>query len=84
MFSKDLFVRFIVLFYLYHKYVNNTKEVNIMKTTVYRTNFANRPHAPYPNAATYREVLHKALDLLLVAAIGTGAAAAFLFLAVLF
>ena len=55
-----------------------------MKTTAYRTNFANRPHAPYPNAATYREVLHKVLDLLLVGAIGAGAAAAFLFMAVLF
>lgn len=42
--------------------------------------FANRPHAPYPNAATYREVLHKALDMVLVAAIGIGSAAICLFL----
>ena len=77
-------VRFIVQYRLYDRYVNNTKEVTIMKTTAYRTNFANRPHAPYPNAATYREVLHKVLDLLLVGAIGAGAAAAFLFMAVLF
>ena len=55
-----------------------------MKTTAYTTTFANRPHAPYPNAATYREVLHKALDMLLVAAIGVGAAASLLFIAVLF
>ena len=54
-----------------------------MKTTAYKVDFANRPHAPYPNAATYREVLHKALDLLLVAAIGVGAAAGLLFLTVL-
>lgn len=52
-----------------------------MKTITLRpTDFANRPHAPYPNAATYREVMHKALDLLLVAAIGAGTAAIGLFL----
>ena len=55
-----------------------------MKTIAYKTDFANRPHAPFPNAATYREVLHKALDLLLVAASGVGAAASLLFFAVLF
>ncbi len=48
--------------------------------TIYQKYIANLPHAPYPNAATYREVLHKVLDLLLVAAIGVGAAAIFLFL----
>ena len=52
-----------------------------MKTiTLKANNFANRPHAPYPNAATYREVMHKVLDMLLVAAIGAGAAAIGLFL----
>ncbi len=55
-----------------------------MKTiTATQVSFANRPHAPYPNAATNREVLHKVLDLLLVAAIGVGAAAIFLFLLVI-
>ena len=54
-----------------------------MKTTTYKTTLANRPRAPYPNAATYREVFQKVLDLLLVAAIGVGAAASFLFLMVL-
>lgn len=48
--------------------------------TLKATDFANRPHAPYPNAATYREVVHKALDMLLVAAIGIGTAAIGLFL----
>ena len=52
-----------------------------MKTITLRAgNFANRPHAPYPNAATYRDVIHKALDMLLVAAIGIGTAAIGLFL----
>ena len=52
-----------------------------MKTATLRTtNFANRPHAPYPNAATYRDVIHKALDMLLVAAIGISTAAIGLFL----
>lgn len=48
--------------------------------TMKAINFINRPHAPYPNAATYREVLHKALDMILVAAIGVGTAAIGLFL----
>ena len=52
-----------------------------MKTlTLTATDFANRPHAPYPNAATYRDVIHKALDGLLIAAIGIGTAAIGLFL----
>lgn len=54
-----------------------------MKTTTYKKSFANRPHAPYPNAATYREVLHKLFDLVMVAVIGAAAAASLLFMAVL-
>ena len=46
-----------------------------MKTTVIRTK------APaYPNTATRRQIAHKILDLLLMAAIGAGAAAMLLFL----
>ena len=52
-----------------------------MKTaTVRRTNYAQMPNLPYPNAATRREILGKFLDLLLVGAIGVGAAAIFLFM----
>lgn len=52
-----------------------------MKTAVtYRTDYAPQPNLPYPNAATRRELINKAVDLLLVAAIGVGAAAILLFL----
>ena len=52
-----------------------------MKTNVlYRTNYANRPNLPYPNAATRRELFGKFLDLLLMAALGAGSAAILLFL----
>ncbi len=46
-----------------------------MKTAVYKHNahFSVRP--AYPNAATRKEILHKVLDLLLVAASGMGIAA---------
>lgn len=51
-----------------------------MKTNViYRTDYANRPNLPYPNAATRRELLNKFLDLLLMGALGVGAAAILLF-----
>lgn len=50
-----------------------------MKTAVVkRTN--NMPVIPYPNAATKQEMLHKILDMLLVAAIGAGLAASLIFL----
>ena len=52
-----------------------------MKTiTTTQVTFANRPHVPYPNAATNREIFQKVLDMLLVAAMGVGAAAIFLFM----
>lgn len=55
-----------------------------MKTiTLYRTDYANRPNLPYPNAATRQEITNKILDLLLMAALGIGAAAILLFLVVL-
>lgn len=55
-----------------------------MKTaTLYRSDYANRPHVPYPNAATRREIMHKFLDLLTMAALGIGAAAIILFLVTL-
>lgn len=46
-----------------------------MKTTVMQ-----RRAPAYPNAATRRQVAHKVLDLLLMAAIGAGAAAVALFI----
>ena len=52
-----------------------------MKAIVlYRNDYAKRPNLPYPNAATRRELFSKFLDLLLMAAIGAGAAAILLFL----
>jgi hypothetical protein len=38
-----------------------------------------RKPLPYPNAATRRELIHKFLDLLLMGALGVGAAAILLF-----
>lgn len=55
-----------------------------MKTTViYRNEVRSMPQLPYPNAATRRELIRKALDILTMAAIGVGAAAILLFLIVL-
>ena len=52
-----------------------------MKTAVCKIN--TRPAIPYPNAATRQELLHKALDTLLVAASGMGIAAVILLIMVL-
>jgi hypothetical protein len=52
-----------------------------MKTAICKSNY--RPAVPYPNAATRREVLHKILDTLLVAASGMGIGAMLLLLLVL-
>lgn len=52
-----------------------------MKTAVCKS--AYRPAIPYPNAATRREVFHKVLDTLLVAASGMGIAAILLLCMVL-
>lgn len=41
-----------------------------MKTTTYKTSALDR--IPYPNAATRRELLHKALDTALVTVSGIG------------
>lgn len=52
-----------------------------MKTTaIYQTDYANRPNLPYPNATTRRELVNNFLDLLLMGALGMGAAAILLFL----
>ena len=53
-----------------------------MKTAVCKLNnrFAARP--AYPNAATLTEILHKVLDLLLVAASGMGIAAMLLYITI--
>jgi len=51
-----------------------------MKTaTAHRTDLANRPHLPFPNAATKRQILDRFIELLLMAALGIGAAAIVLF-----
>jgi len=52
-----------------------------MKTAVCKTNC--RLTVPYPNAATRKEMFHKMLDTLLVAASGMGIGAILLLLMVL-
>ncbi len=52
-----------------------------MKTAV--LNKKEFPLAPYPNAATRREVMHKIVDSLLIIASSAGVAAAILLLAAL-
>lgn len=55
-----------------------------MKTATLRKHDVNTlPELPYPNAASRRELLHKLLDLLLVGAMGAGAAAILLLVMVL-
>lgn len=55
-----------------------------MKTaTIRKTNASALPNLPYPNAASRRELFNKVLDLLLVGAMGAGAAAVLLLLMVL-
>ena len=52
-----------------------------MKTAVVnRANLATRPNLPYPNAATKRQIVDRFVELLLMAALGIGAAAIILFL----
>ncbi len=48
--------------------------------TVYCPEHTKMPNIPFPNAATKKEVVHKLLDMLLMAAMGAGAAASLLFL----
>ena len=48
--------------------------------TYYRPARTTREVIPYPNAATRRQIMEKAIDLLLLAASGAGTAAAILFL----
>lgn len=59
------------------------QEVNEMRTAVCQHTRRVTPIIPYPNAMTRKEMAHKVLDLLLVAAIGAGCAASLLFLLVL-
>jgi len=50
-----------------------------MKTaTVRHADFAKRPRLPYPNAATKRQIFDRFIELLLMAALGAGAAASIL------
>lgn len=52
-----------------------------MKTvTAHRADFARRPNLPYPNAATKRQIIDRFVELLLMAALGIGAAAIVLFI----
>lgn len=52
-----------------------------MKTaTVYNRNYRTRTTIPFPNAATPRQVLHKIVDIALVAASGAGLGALLLLL----
>ena len=52
-----------------------------MKATATRKGYYTpQTNLPYPNAATRREIFQKILDLLLMAAIGIGAATVALFL----
>ena len=52
-----------------------------MKTaTLKSARFDSIPSIPYPNAATKQELIHKFLNLMLVAAIGAGLAACLIFL----
>ena len=51
-----------------------------MKTiTAHQVNLARRPNLPYPNAATKRQIFDRFIELLLMAALGIGAAAIVLF-----
>lgn len=51
-----------------------------MKTaTVHRADLANRPLLPHPNAATKRQIFDRFIELLLMGALGVGAAAIVLF-----
>lgn len=52
-----------------------------MKTvSAHRSDYANRPNLPYPNAATRRQIIDRFLELLLMAALGIGSAAVILFI----
>ena len=52
-----------------------------MKTAAaHRTDLANRPNLPYPNAATKRQIFDRFVELLLMAALGISAAAIVLFI----
>lgn len=48
--------------------------------TLKQSGYSNMPNLPYPNSATRRELLHRFLNFLLVAAMGAGAAASLLFI----
>jgi hypothetical protein len=51
-----------------------------MRSAVYQNTRRAMPVIPYPNAMTRKEIAHKILDLLLVAAMGAGCAASLLLL----
>ena len=51
-----------------------------MRSAVYQNTRRAMPAIPYPNAMTRKEIAHKILDLLLVAAMGAGCAASLLLL----
>jgi len=53
--------------------------MNMKTATIHRRDLNSLPNLPYPNAATRKELIHKFLDLALMAAIGAGFAAVLLF-----
>lgn len=71
-------VRFVGPIFLYPKSTKQTEEAFSMKTAICKSTYRPMAKIPYPNAATRREVLHKLLDTVLVAASGMGIAAMFL------
>lgn len=54
-----------------------------MRSAVYQNTRRALPVIPYPNAMSKKEIVHKILNLLLVAAMGAGCAASLLLLLVL-
>ena len=81
--SIDVLVRFIVPFTLYDNARTKKEETPMLRTNTQKANFWSQPHIALPNAATRREVLHKVLDNLLIAASCAGAVAIMLFFVVI-
>ena len=48
------------------------EELKMKATMTAKQKAKARPHIPYPNAATRREMLQKFLDLLIMGAVGAG------------
>lgn len=81
--STDVLVRFIVLFILYDDARTKKEETLMLRTNTQKVNFWSMPHIALPNAATRRDVLHRILDNLLIAASCAGAVAIMLFFVII-